>query len=92
VLRYLSLNYLILIVLYYYSLFSHHCNRYDESAVSNRESEARDALQRFLFYSNRHMNHKKSLDLERKLYAAVNEKMEETLRHTLSWIDVCLIN
>ena len=38
---------------------------------------SRAALQRYLFYCNRYMNHMQSLRFEHKLYAQVKQKMEE---------------
>ena len=69
----------------------YNCNRYDEDeARNNRDSQERSraALQRYLFYCNRYMNHMQSLRLEHKLYATVKEKMEEMQQHNMSWIEV----
>lgn len=46
------------------------------------------ALQRYLFYCNRYMNHMQSLKFEHKLYASVKDKMEEMQQHNMSWIEV----
>ncbi|MEQ2178048.1 E3 ubiquitin-protein ligase arih1l, partial [Goodea atripinnis] len=46
------------------------------------------ALQRYLFYCNRYMNHMQSLRFEHKLYAQVKQKMEEMQQHNMSWIEV----
>ena len=81
-----------LILLLIYPCFRYNCNRYDEDeARSNRDSQERSraALQRYLFYCNRYMNHMQSLRLEHKLYATVKEKMEEMQQHNMSWIEVC---
>lgn len=67
------------------------CNRYDESeAKQARDSQekSRAALQRYLFYYNRYMNHMQSLKFENKLYQSVKEKMEEMQQHNMSWIEV----
>uniref|UniRef100_A0A2K6A624 E3 ubiquitin-protein ligase ARIH1 n=1 Tax=Mandrillus leucophaeus TaxID=9568 RepID=A0A2K6A624_MANLE len=51
-------------------------------------SRSRAALQRYLFYCNRYMNHMQSLRFEHKLYAQVKQKMEEMQQHNMSWIEV----
>ncbi|XP_023338775.1 E3 ubiquitin-protein ligase arih1 isoform X2 [Eurytemora carolleeae] len=69
----------------------YNCNRYDEDeAKNNRDSQekSRAALQRYLFYCNRYMNHLQSLKFESKLYAMVKDKMEEMQQHNMSWIEV----
>jgi len=67
------------------------CNRYDESEAKqarDAQEKSRAALQRYLFYYNRYVNHAQSLKLESKLYQAVKEKMEEMQQHNMSWIEV----
>lgn len=67
------------------------CNRYDDAdakAARDAQERSRSALQRYLFYCNRHMNHMHSLKFESKLYASVKEKMEEMQQHNMSWIEV----
>lgn len=69
----------------------YNCNRYDEEeakAARDAQERSRAALQRYLFYCNRYMNHMQSLRFEHKLYAAVKEKMEEMQQHNMSWIEV----
>jgi len=69
----------------------YNCNRYDEEeakAARDAQERSRAALQRYLFYCNRYMNHAQSLRFENKLYAAVKEKMEEMQHHSMSWIEV----
>ncbi|KAF6039830.1 ARIH1 [Bugula neritina] len=46
------------------------------------------ALQRYLHYCNRYMNHMQSLKFEHKLYAKIKAKMEEMQKHNMSWIEV----
>ncbi|XP_027553701.1 E3 ubiquitin-protein ligase ARIH1 isoform X6 [Neopelma chrysocephalum] len=53
-----------------------------------RNQRSRAALQRYLFYCNRYMNHMQSLRFEHKLYAQVKQKMEEMQQHNMSWIEV----
>lgn len=68
----------------------YNCNRYDEQeakAARDAQERSRAALQRYLFYCNRYMNHMQSLKFENKLYAAVKNKMEE-MQHHMSWIEV----
>ncbi|XP_013780319.1 E3 ubiquitin-protein ligase arih1-like [Limulus polyphemus] len=69
----------------------YNCNRYDEKeakAARDAQEKSRAALQRYLFYCNRYMNHMQSLKFENKLYASVKEKMEEMQQHNMSWIEV----
>jgi ariadne-1 len=70
----------------------YNCNRYDEEdakVARDAQEKSRSALQRYLFYCNRYMNHMQSLKFESKLYASVKEKMEEMQQHNMSWIEVC---
>ena len=62
----------------------------DDEARSNRTNQenSRAALERYLFYCNRYMNHIQSLKFENKLYAVVKEKMEEMQLQNMSWIEV----
>lgn len=69
----------------------YNCNRYDEEEAKvarDAHERSRAALQRYLFYCNRYMNHMQSLKFENKLYASVKEKMEEMQQHNMSWIEV----
>ncbi|XP_059474517.1 E3 ubiquitin-protein ligase ariadne-1 [Neocloeon triangulifer] len=69
----------------------YNCNRYDEEeakAARDAQEKSRSALQRYLFYCNRYMNHMQSLKFESKLYASIKEKMEEMQQHNMSWIEV----
>ena len=71
----------------------YNCNRYDEDeakAARDAQEKSRAALQRYLFYCNRYMNHMQSLRLEHKLYSTVKEKMEEMQQHNMSWIEVTI--
>ena len=71
--------------------FRYNCNRYDEEeakAARDAQERSRAALQRYLFYCNRYMNHMQSLKFEHKLYASVKGKMEEMQHHNMSWIEV----
>ena len=72
-------------------IIRYNCNRYDEDearAARDAQERSRAALQRYLFYCNRYMNHMQSLRLEHKHYATVKEKMEEMQQHNMSWIEV----
>ncbi|XP_002736743.1 E3 ubiquitin-protein ligase arih1-like isoform X2 [Saccoglossus kowalevskii] len=69
----------------------YNCNRYNEDeAKKARDSQERSraALQRYLFYCNRYMNHMQSLRFEHKLYAQIRAKMDEMQHHNMSWIEV----
>jgi len=61
------------------------CNDSTMLFVSQR---SRAALERYLFYCNRYMNHAQSAKFESKLYAQVKQKMEEMQQHNMSWIEV----
>ena len=80
--------------LYYVNLLSHlryNCNRYDEKeAQQARDAQAisRAALERYLHYCNRYMNHLQSSKFEKKLYNMVKEKMETMQQMNMSWIEV----
>ncbi|XP_064421831.1 E3 ubiquitin-protein ligase arih1 isoform X2 [Latimeria chalumnae] len=68
----------------------YNCNRYNEDdakAARDAQERSRAALQRYLFYCNRYMNHMQSLRFEHKLYAQVKQKMEEMQQHNMSWIE-----
>ncbi len=72
----------------------YNCNRYDEEearAARDAQERSRSALQRYLFYCNRYMNHMQSLKFEHKLYASVKGKMEEMQHHNMSWIEVIAV-
>jgi len=71
----------------------YNCNRYDEDEAKKARdaqevSRSRAALQRYLFYCNRYMNHMQSLKFENRLYSTVKGKMEEMQQHNMSWIEV----
>lgn len=69
----------------------YNCNRYDEEEAKkarDAQERSRAALQRYLFYCNRYMNHMQSLKFEHKLYASITTKMEEMQQHCMSWIEV----
>lgn len=69
----------------------YNCNRYDEDAAKkarDAQEKSRAALQRYLFYCNRYMNHMQSLKFENRLYTSVGQKMEEMQLHNMSWIEV----
>ncbi|XP_074650298.1 E3 ubiquitin-protein ligase arih1-like [Tubulanus polymorphus] len=69
----------------------YNCNRYDEDEAKkarDAQEKSRSALQRYLFYCNRYLNHMQSLKFEHKLYASVKTKMEEMQQHNMSWIEV----
>lgn len=70
----------------------YNCNRFDEEEtkrVRDAQERSRSALQRYLHYCNRYMNHLHSMKLEHKLYAAVRAKMEHMQASTqMSWIEL----
>ncbi|KAI2807760.1 E3 ubiquitin-protein ligase arih1 [Blomia tropicalis] len=67
------------------------CNRYDEheaKAARDAQEKSRSALQRYLFYCNRYMNHMQSLKFEHKLYDNMRCKMDEMQSNNMTWIEV----
>jgi len=69
----------------------YNCNRYDEKdaqAARDAQAKSRQALERYLFYCNRYMNHLQSSKFEQKLYEQVKEKMEVMQQMNMSWIEV----
>lgn len=69
----------------------YNCNKYkadDAQKARDSQEKSREALQRYLFYCNRYMNHLQSLQFEHKLYAQIKLKMEEMQKHNMSWIEV----
>ncbi|GBM64165.1 E3 ubiquitin-protein ligase ARIH1 [Araneus ventricosus] len=60
------------------------CNRYNEE-ISKTKEQSKSALDKYLFYYDRYMNHVKSLKFENKLYATVKRKMEEMQQINISW-------
>uniref|UniRef100_F1KT18 RBR-type E3 ubiquitin transferase n=1 Tax=Ascaris suum TaxID=6253 RepID=F1KT18_ASCSU len=67
------------------------CNRFDDSLAKKArdvQEKSRAALQRYLHYYNRFMNHQHSLKLENKLYATVKKKMEVMQQTNMSWVEV----
>ena len=57
-----------------FNIFRYNCNRYDEDEARlarEGQEKSRSALQRYLFYCNRYMNHLQSLKFENKLYSMV---------------------
>ncbi|VDM41523.1 unnamed protein product [Toxocara canis] len=67
------------------------CNRFDDSLAKKArdvQERSRAALQRYLHYYNRFMNHQHSLKLENKLYTTVKKKMEVMQQANMSWIEV----
>lgn len=69
----------------------YNCTRYNEEGskqARDQQDRSRSALQRYLFYYNRYMNHMQSLRFEHKLYASVHEKMEAMQAvANMSWIE-----
>ncbi|KAL5515701.1 hypothetical protein EMCRGX_G000905 [Ephydatia muelleri] len=71
------------------------CNRFDEKdtkAARDAQAQSRQALQRYLFYCNRYMNHLKSSKMESKLYSMAHTKMKELQDHDMSWIEAQFVN
>lgn len=69
----------------------YNCNRYDEDEAKkarDAQEKSRAALQRYLFYCNRYLNHMRSLKFENKLYNTVKGKMEDMQQLSMSWIEV----
>lgn len=69
----------------------YNCNKYDEKeaqAARDAQSRSRAALERYLFYCNRYMNHLQSAKFETKLYEQIKVKMEQMQQLNMSWIEV----
>jgi len=69
----------------------YNCNRYDEKDAQqarHAQTKSRAALERYLFYCNRYMNHLQSAKFEQKLYNQVKEKMDAMQEMNMSWIEV----
>ncbi|KAF8366390.1 hypothetical protein PRIPAC_84219 [Pristionchus pacificus] len=65
---------------------AYNCSRYVESGTVK---DSRAALEKYLHYYNRYMNHQNSLKLENKLYDSVRAKMDLMQRvSTMSWVEV----
>lgn len=68
----------------------YHCNRFNEhdaKAARDAQAKSRAALERYLFYCNRYMNHLKSSKIEHKLYEMAHAKMQELQQLSMSWIE-----
>ncbi|CAD5206662.1 unnamed protein product [Bursaphelenchus okinawaensis] len=66
------------------------CNRFDDTEskkAQDAQQKSRAALQRYLHYYNRFVNHQNSLKLENKLYNQVQEKMLQMQQRGFSWIE-----
>ena len=67
----------------------HSCNRYAYEEKEKTKESARAALQKFLHYCNRFVNHNNSLELENKLFEIAKLKMQQLQdEHKMSWIEV----
>ncbi|XP_064400829.1 E3 ubiquitin-protein ligase arih1l-like [Halichondria panicea] len=68
----------------------YHCNRFNEvdsQDARDKQACSRAALERYLFYCNRYMNHLKSSKMEYKLYEMATRKMLEMQSLNMSWIE-----
>jgi len=63
------------------------CNSYNEEEGITKAT-IRLTLKKYLFYYSRYMNHHQSFNLEKTLNSMVKNKMEEMMKHKMSWIDV----
>jgi len=63
------------------------CNSYNEEE-SMTKATTRLTLKKYLFYYSRYLNHHQSFKLEKTLNSMVKNKMEEMMKHNMSWIDV----
>ena len=69
----------------------YHCNRFNENdakAARDAQAKSRAALERYLFYCNRYINHLKSKNMEHKLYEMAEQKMQELQLLDMTWIEV----
>lgn len=75
----------------YVCILRYHCNRYNENdakAARDAQAKSRAALERYLFYCNRYINHLKSKNMENKLYEMAEQKMQELQLLDMTWIEV----
>lgn len=66
------------------------CNRFDDTdskKARDDQEKSRAALQRYLHYYNRFINHQNSLKFENKLYSQVQDKMTQMQQLSFSWIE-----
>ena len=72
-------------------ILRYHCNRYNENdakAARDAQAKSRAALERYLFYCNRYVNHLKSKNMENKLFEMAEQKMQELQLLDMTWIEV----
>lgn len=72
-------------------ILRYHCNRFNENdakAARDAQAKSRAALERYLFYCNRYINHLKSKNMESKLYEMAEHKMQELQILDMTWIEV----
>ncbi|CAJ0573899.1 unnamed protein product, partial [Mesorhabditis spiculigera] len=70
---------------------SYSCNKFEDAAVieaNNIREMAKRALERYLHYYDRYLNHQQSLRLEERLNKVVREKMDDMQQGGASWIEV----
>jgi len=76
---------------YLFIICRYHCNRFNENdakAARDAQAKSRAALERYLFYCNRYINHLKSKNMEHKLYEMAEQKMQELQLLDMTWIEV----
>ncbi len=67
------------------------CNAWQEPALDQESSEAKQNLDKWLFYFDRFNNHELSAKLDQELCEKTEEKMQEVQETSeLSWIEVSL--
>ncbi|XP_008561029.1 E3 ubiquitin-protein ligase arih1 [Microplitis demolitor] len=64
------------------------CNRFESHETNERLEKTRSSLRKYMFYSDRYLNHLKSLELENNLYLVVGDKMMEMQKMDMSWVQV----
>lgn len=69
------------------------CNAFVEPEPTAESSEARQNLERWLFYFDRFTNHELSADLDKALLERTEERMREVQENSeMSWIEVSLVS
>uniref|UniRef100_A0AC34GXJ2 RBR-type E3 ubiquitin transferase n=1 Tax=Panagrolaimus sp. ES5 TaxID=591445 RepID=A0AC34GXJ2_9BILA len=66
------------------------CNRYEDKEAKEARSAqevSRAALQRYLHYYNRFVNHQNSLKFENKLQDQIKIKMQQMQAHGFTWVE-----
>uniref|UniRef100_A0A914DAU9 RBR-type E3 ubiquitin transferase n=1 Tax=Acrobeloides nanus TaxID=290746 RepID=A0A914DAU9_9BILA len=70
---------------------NYNCNRYNENDSKDLKHQGRAAVERYLHYYNRFINHQNSLKLEDKLKGEVQRQMKFLQDQGFSFIETCFM-